>query len=200
MNEQNFTSPHFFKDVHRLNEIYKSHRGRNGYSITKSGYSQKVGGAIADINFTMRHLGTSKKQLDSANSGEVKQKKVRTDFHNMGKRMDQGTAKDYWSEPHEMFARAFESFVYDKLKQKGQHNDFLANEKHNDHPWLKAFGVKPYPEGDEKKVIDAAMEEFFEEFKKHKHIEPKSKYSLSPHIIDRLVHRASARYGVLTYA
>ena len=78
--------------------------------------------------------------------------------------MDQGTAGDYWSEPHELMARAFESYVYDRLKNadKSHRDDFLAYEKHNDLPIYKLLNVKPYPEKEERETINRAFAHLFE--------------------------------------
>jgi hypothetical protein len=162
--------PLIHKVLHRLNEIHKEHRGRNAYHTTGSGYSSRHDGPVVRISSYLSNVARSKTQLDSAKSGEVKTANVRTDFHNMAKSMDNGTVKDYWSTPHELFARALDSYIYDKMKNQGNHNDFLAHEKHNDKPLYRMFGVKPFPEGDEKQKIDTAIDGLLEKLRNHKHI------------------------------
>ncbi|MGE1061180.1 LPD5 domain-containing protein [Megasphaera paucivorans] len=41
--------------------------------------------------------------------------------------LDQYRSKPYWSKPEELYARAFESYIVDKLKERGESDDYLAN-------------------------------------------------------------------------
>ncbi|MFO0940086.1 MAG: LPD1 domain-containing protein [Pirellulales bacterium] len=196
---KSFDAPSLYNDLHRLNEIHKEHRGRNAYWSKSSGYGKSYSGQLVDIHHAMQSLSASKQQLDSANRGDVKKSKVRTDFHNMAKSMDKGTAGDYWSTPHELFARAFESYVFDKMKQDSKHNDFLAHEKHNNHAVYKIFGVKPYPEGEEKQQIDQAFDELFEQLRKHEQnpAPEKMRYSSGPSIGELLAMWTVEQYALL---
>ncbi|MED0677637.1 LPD1 domain-containing protein [Aneurinibacillus thermoaerophilus] len=80
--------------------------------------------------------------------------------------LDKGRKEPYWSKPREMFARAFESWVQDKLNQQGRRNDYLVT-------GTKAIIGQPYPRGEERKKINEAMdrmvcilqEYFFSQFK-----------------------------------
>jgi proteasome lid subunit RPN8/RPN11 len=158
--------PFTYKPLHRLNEIHKEHRGRNAYHTKSGGYASSHQGPLMDLHYNMQSISASKTQLDSANKGETETTKVRSDFHNSAKSMDKGTVKDYWSTPHELAARAFEAYVYDKLKAQGHRDDFLAYEKHNDLPAYRMFNVKPYPEGQERDAINGAFDKFFEVYRK----------------------------------
>lgn len=62
-------------------------------------------------------------------------------------------ASAYWSQPKEMFARAFQSYVEDKLAAKGQKNDYLSAFADN-----KYYDEKPFPEGNERKRINMAFD------------------------------------------
>lgn len=77
----------------------------------------------------------------------------------------------YWERPHEMFARAFEVYVGDKLASKGRSNNYLVaarktkkanavNEETGEH-----FSV--YPQGDERKRINDAFDAFFDVARGH---------------------------------
>jgi len=70
----------------------------------------------------------------------------------------------YWGTPHEMFARAFESFVEDSLHEQGRRNAYLANGTRVIHETGKMSAHTPqgeyaqiYPQGEERKRINAAM-------------------------------------------
>jgi len=60
-----------------------------------------------------------------------------------------GGRSGYWNRPHEMFARAFEAYVLDKLRKSGRRNDYLVYG--TDHPMA-------YPQGEEREKINAAFD------------------------------------------
>jgi len=74
-------------------------------------------------------------------------------------RLDQG-GKGYWRETHEMAARAFQSWVEDRLSDQGRRNDYLsclADNRYHVDP-LTGMQWKPYPEGEERTRINAAFD------------------------------------------
>jgi hypothetical protein len=75
-------------------------------------------------------------------------------------KIDRGRTEDYWSTRHEMMARAFSSYIEDKLAEKGNRSDFLSFGSDNN--LYKANGIKPFPEGDERNRINKAFDELFE--------------------------------------
>lgn len=71
---------------------------------------------------------------------------------------------NYWALPHEMFARAFESFVEDSLHEQGRQNAYLADRTREVHETGKLSAQTPngeyaqiYPQGEERARINAAM-------------------------------------------
>ena len=73
----------------------------------------------------------------------------------------------YWSQRSEMAARAFQSWLEDRLAAKGQRNDYLsvyADNKYHVHP---LFGPQfPYPDGEERERINAAFDRLAEVMRK----------------------------------
>ena len=71
--------------------------------------------------------------------------------------------KTYWTAPCEMFARAFESYVFDWLKERGRRNDYLVHgvgaEQFSD---TSNYRGNPYPTGEERQRINAAMAKLIE--------------------------------------
>ncbi|HEY6981218.1 LPD1 domain-containing protein [Reyranella sp.] len=65
----------------------------------------------------------------------------------------------YWSRPTEMFARAFESYVFDRIKAEGRKSDYLVQ---GVEPERYATGYKgnPYPAA-ERPAINAAFDHLF---------------------------------------
>lgn len=83
------------------------------------------------------------------------------------RRLDRKRTKQYWSTGREMTARAFESFIIEKLQDQGQANDYLANIVSQEY-WdaatalgLEEGGTYPYPEAAEIPRVRAAFEGFF---------------------------------------
>ena len=76
-------------------------------------------------------------------------------------------SKDYWSSTHEMAARAFSAYIEDTLKEQGRLNDYLSYAANN------SFydDGRPYPEGEERKKINAAFKKLFEVIKENNAIE-----------------------------
>ena len=72
-----------------------------------------------------------------------------------------GGKKGYWNKKSEMFARAFESYVKDKLEAAGRRNDYLV--AGTTHPMA-------YPQGEERKRINAAFDKLIKALVKTKTI------------------------------
>lgn len=71
--------------------------------------------------------------------------------------LDGGGDGKYWSQDVELAARAFQSYIEDKMASQGRQNDYLsahADNKHYD-------GEKPFPEGEERERLNAAFDELF---------------------------------------
>lgn len=85
---------------------------------------------------------------------------LRSNFMNEAHILDEGQLGRYWSEPHEMAARAFQAYVEDKLAEQGRKNDYLSVYADNKYHVDPIFGqLKPYPEGEERKRLNAAFDQ-----------------------------------------
>lgn len=92
-----------------------------------------------------------------------------TEFYKNAKALDQYYSKSdkgYWSSPTEMFARCFACYVYDKLQEKGQKNDYLCGHAYRI-VGLDADGnpILSYPTGEEKDRIFSEFDLMFNELK-----------------------------------
>ena len=74
--------------------------------------------------------------------------------------LDGDRSSAYWSQTHEMFARAFQAYCEDTLASKGRKSDYLSAMADNKYYIDPLFGVewKPFPEGEERKRINAAFD------------------------------------------
>jgi len=80
--------------------------------------------------------------------------------------LDKGRRGQYWSQSLEMGARAFQSYVEDKLAAQGRRNDYLS--KYADNAPYRTLWSKslPYPEGAERERINAAFDALFDVLRK----------------------------------
>ena len=79
-------------------------------------------------------------------------------------RLDEGERNKYWSRMHEMFARAFQSYLEDKLAEQQRRNDYLSVYADNKYHFDPLLGIQwnPYPEGEERERINAAFDRLFD--------------------------------------
>lgn len=85
---------------------------------------------------------------------DPKPREVQTQYLKRSKDLDGGRKDSYWSTPHEMFARAFESWVFDRLDEKEVRSDFLVRKNKDPASVSVEASSFPYPLGDERKAIN----------------------------------------------
>lgn len=98
----------------------------------------------------------------------VKQTVNRIRMKERSRSLDKMRTKPYWSTDIEMTARAFESYVIERLKDQGASNDYLANIVSEDY-WkasealgMQDSGSYPYPEAAEIPDVRAAYDNLFQ--------------------------------------
>jgi hypothetical protein len=158
-----------------LNGILKAVRNRTGFN--KEGTGQ-----IDHVRQAMQTYSQRLKMFEDAQAGTEKTKQVPTNFAIEARKMDQARAGDYWSEPHEMVARAFASYVEDKVAEKGGQSDFIVYHAHGGIllPMIDGFVARPYPEGKERTAINAAFDELAGELKTRETDRGVELYSIEP--------------------
>ena len=85
---------------------------------------------------------------------------VATDYYTAAKKLS--GSGDYWHRPNELFARAFESWVFDKLFAEGQQSQYLVQGVEPDR-FGEGFKGNPYPTGSERRVINAGFDQLIRE-------------------------------------
>lgn len=137
-----------------INQVYKTVRNQAGF--------RKDGGVLNKVVAAMRTYSQRMQMFDEAQAGTEKTKSVPTNYAIEAKKMDQARSGDYWSEPHEMVARAFASYVEDKIANSGGQSEFLVYHAHGGIllPMIDGFVARPYPEGTEREAINKAFDAF----------------------------------------
>lgn len=86
---------------------------------------------------------------------------IHTDFFKEAKKLDAKRSKPYWGKTIELFARAFESYVFDQLEAQGCKNNYLVSTKKADGYFSGPQWVgNPYPAGAERKFINGHMHNY----------------------------------------
>src|SRR5690606_26259731 len=65
---------------------------------------------------------------------------------------------DYWKQPTELFARAFESWVQDRVEADGSKSQYLVHGSEEGRYAGGEWKGNPYPEGEDRARIAGAME------------------------------------------
>ncbi len=96
-----------------------------------------------------------KEAVDEANL-----RTVHTEFYRDSKTADRDDKRDYWATNHEMFARAFEAYVLDKLASKEARNDYLVAASTAEGAVAERT-LKVYPIGADRKAINDGFDALF---------------------------------------
>jgi hypothetical protein len=120
--------------------------------IPESPMLKSVAGLVAMLRFGYYHIeGT----MVSFHQDDIKGKRSTDSFLYYHSKL-QGT---YWSNIAEMFARSFECYVFDKLKEQGRVNNYLVSGS--------MFGFPVYPQGKERECINKCFDHLIASMKSH---------------------------------
>ena len=95
-------------------------------------------------------------------------KKVKTDFYQGSIAFDNIYSKygnGYWQSQCEMFARAFDCYIADKIREQGYHSDYLSFYADSFRFGSGDTAVAAYPVGEERKVINQAFDDLIMDLK-----------------------------------
>lgn len=120
--------------------------------IPDSPLLKSMAGMVAMLRFGYYHIeGT----MVSYHQDDIKGKKPTDSFLYYHSKL-QGS---YWSNIAEMFARSFECYVADKLKEQGRVNNYLVSGS--------LFGFPVYPQGKERECINKCFDHLIASMKSH---------------------------------
>lgn len=143
--------PYDNSDTERIVERIKAFAENVGSFDT-----QTKKGVKHNINYSMHHLAA----FNAIVIDPKITRKHSTNFAKDAALLDKGKPKSYWASKHEMFARAFECYVFDQLEQQDQKCDYLVHSVEAKLYDKANFVGNPYPKDDERVAINAVMDEF----------------------------------------
>ena len=144
-----------YRPIEDLNALYKQVLGRS-FATNDEGSQGKR------LYWQINAMKDAQKRVANAGDGgqETQTRNMATDFLKEARKIDNHRASDYWSLAHEMGARSFESYVADKLENSDRKNDYLVHGA--DNRLYAMFGLKPYPEGEERAGLNRAWQHVFD--------------------------------------
>ncbi|MFN7929881.1 MAG: LPD1 domain-containing protein [Blastocatellia bacterium] len=143
-----------YPTIQELDGLFKAVQGRGILRADHDALGRVLGARI-DV------MVQARARVGQAAQGQGDIKTIGTEFYDNARELDKSRVSDYFSTPHEMGARAFESYIYDKLRAQEKRSDYLVYGVEN-----KYYDGKPYPEGAERELINAAFDRFFETARK----------------------------------
>lgn len=150
----------FVTNLEGISKIYKAVRGVNGLG------TKKKLGILGAIVVSQARKERAIRARESAKANPVVVSMDSTDYLRGAAKLDATRSKPYWTTYHELAARAFSSYVEDKLAAKKQKSDYLSWGAANADNKYGYGDYKPFPEGDERtqlnekfdKLLDAMRE------------------------------------------
>lgn len=106
----------------------------------------------------------AEKALEDARAGKAPGG-MATDYSKEAIKLSGKSTNGYWQRPTEMFARAFESYVFDRLMGMGAKSEYLVHGVESERFAGGGYKGNPYPVGDERAAIDDAFRHLFETIK-----------------------------------
>jgi hypothetical protein len=91
--------------------------------------------------------------------------KGRSQYAGQAQALSGKSANGYWSRPTEMFARAFESWAFDKVAAMGARSDYLVHGVEETRFAGGQYKGNPYPTGQERATINDAFDHLTQTFK-----------------------------------
>lgn len=95
-----------------------------------------------------------------------------SDFAKQAEKLDAKRSKPYWTNPTEFGARAFESYIFDKLADAGSRIDYLVHGVEGDRFAGPRYGGNPYPAGEQRQALNQAFDRLFDAVRREFSIAP----------------------------
>lgn len=123
----------------------------------------------AEMKAMYQRMATNKQQalneLRGDPDGTMYAGRGRSDYASQAQALSGKSVDGYWVRPTEMFARAFESWVFDRVTAMGAKSDYLVHGVEEDRFAGGNYKGNPYPSGEERARINAAFDKLAQTIK-----------------------------------
>ncbi|WP_440111786.1 PLxRFG domain-containing protein [Acidovorax sp. BL-A-41-H1] len=117
---------------------------------------------VADLKAMYQNMVQNKRQalneMRGDPEGTMYAGRGRSEYASQAQKLSGKSTDGYWVRPTEMFARAFESWVFDRVTAMGAKSDYLVHGVEEDRFAGGAYKGNPYPTGEERARINAAFD------------------------------------------
>lgn len=124
---------------------------------------------VADLKAMYQNMVQNKRQalneMRGDPEGTMYAGRGRSDYASQAQALSGKSVDGYWVRPTEMFARAFESWVFDRVTAMGAKSDYLVHGVEEDRFAGGAYKGNPYPTGEERARINAAFDKLAQTIK-----------------------------------
>ena len=131
------------------------------YELMKDVLPNKKGkyGPAHNVGYYISRWKEANDYLERAKNGERETVAIDTKFYGDSKRADAGRAGSYFSTDKELLARAFETYLADKMMESGKSSDYLTYKKGDIFEQL--FGINVYPATEEADRLSGLFDKLF---------------------------------------
>lgn len=137
--------------IGQIGELYKKLGGKPPRKKYRDGFSACADAAVSKAaTAAYLRMGGEEPGLQLGS--------VPTDYATAAKLLDRTRSKEYWGAGRELFARAFECWVFDRLKEKGCRSDYLVHGVEEARFADPSYRGNPYPAGDERVKINECFD------------------------------------------
>jgi len=119
-------------------------------------------------------------ELRNDPEGKLYAGRGRSDYASQAQALSGKSVDGYWVRPTEMFARAFESWVFDRVTAMGARSDYLVHGVEEDRFAGGGYKGNPYPTGEERARINAAFDKLASTIKTKQTDKGMAMFSRSP--------------------
>ena len=144
-----------FTNIDAMNKLFKEVTKRSFDSTDRESSGRSLYGQIK------RHQDLLAR-VKQAGEGATEKNRTSTDYFKESKRIDSYRASEYWASGHEMAARAFETYINDKIEGNKGRSDYLVYGADNKYYAGTPEDFKPFPEGADRQAINGAFDKLFE--------------------------------------
>lgn len=166
-----------FNLVSKIVQIYRLHGGDNKSFISGRTNDYMTHWARVSVNDPRRYAALKDLEASGAKYTPAVTRPgmlnkdvydvVSTGFYKAAKRLDEKRGRDYFALPTEMFARAFEVYVFDALKARGMQSDYLVHGVEPERYASDAYAGNPYPVADERVTFNDGFSHAMQSLEEH---------------------------------